>query len=156
MKKANRLVDVILLQSVERLGGVGHLASVRPGYFRNYLGPQLLALRATQKNKDVFEEKKERFFEVDQKRRLEAENLGEKVQILLLSIHRAVTPEGVLYGSVGVHDILTELHNSGLTSITRNQIKLTKAIKELGEHKVSVHLHPQVQADLSVVIDSQL
>jgi large subunit ribosomal protein L9 len=155
MRKTNRLADVILLQPVQGLGSIGEMVGVRRGYFRNCLGPKGIALEASENNKKMFEERKEALFQVDEERRLKAEALSEKVQTVSLIMRKAVTPEGQLYGSVSAHDILEALSKEGF-HIDRSQVKLPKPIKDIGEHRIPVQLHPHVTAMLTVTIDPQI
>ena len=155
MRRTNRLADIILLESIQGLGGPGKSVKVKSGYFRNFLLPQNKALLKTEENSIEFEKKKNNFLLLDASRQKEAEEIAERLRIVEIKIVRAVTPEGTLYGSVGLYDILTELHNNGFTKILRQNIRLSKAFKELGTHEINIYLHPKVSQSINITIEPQ-
>src|SRR5215468_8524837 len=136
-------VDLILLQRVEKLGQMGDLVKVRPGFARNYLLPQKKALRASKENLARFEEERAQLEAQNLKRREEAERVAERVIGLSVVIIRQAGESGSLYGSVSARDIADATTEAGL-SISRQQVLLDQPIKTLGLATVRVALHPEV------------
>ena len=137
-------MEVILLERVEKLGQMGDVVNVKPGYARNFLLPQKKALRATAENNKVFEERKAQLEAVNLERRTEAEAVAEKLEGLMISLIRQAGEAGQLYGSVNSRDITDAVVEAGFT-IEKQQVKLAPPIKNVGIHDVRVNLHPEVQ-----------
>ena len=142
-------VELILLQRVEKLGQMGELVAVKPGYARNYLLPQGKAVRATKANKERFERERVQLEAQNLKRREEAERVAERVAGLTVTLIRQASEAGALYGSVSRRDIAEAATAAGL-SIDRNQVLLVHPIKTLGISAVRVELHPEVIIDVKV------
>ena len=136
-------MDVILLERIERLGQIGDVVKVKPGFARNFLLPKKKALRATEANKKRFEEQRAQIEANNLKRRQEAEKISDKVDGLKVVIIRQASETGILFGSVSTRDIAEGVTKAGFT-IDRAQVKLDKPIKTLGLHDVRVALHPEV------------
>jgi len=142
-------VELILLQRVEKLGQMGELVKVRPGYARNYLLPQKKALRATKENLARFEQERTQLEAQNLRRREEAERVAERVTGLSVVIIRQAGESGSLYGSVSARDISDATTEAGL-SINRQQVLLEHPIKTLGLVRVRVALHPEVSIPVVV------
>ncbi|MGE4481187.1 50S ribosomal protein L9 [Acidocella sp.] len=142
-------VELILLQRVEKLGQMGELVKVKPGYARNYLLPQAKAVRATKANKERFERERSQLEAQNLKRREEAERVAERVAGLTVTLIRQASEAGALYGSVSSRDIAEAATAGGLT-IDRNQVLLVHPIKTLGISAVRVELHPEVHIEIKV------
>jgi large subunit ribosomal protein L9 len=142
-------VELILLQRVEKLGQMGDKVKVKPGYARNFLLPQKMALRANKDNLARFEQQRVQLEAQNIKRREEAERLAERVGGLTVVIIRQAGESGSLYGSVSARDIADAATASGL-SIGRSQVVLEVPIKTLGLSKVRVALHPEVSIPVTV------
>ncbi|MGA8196690.1 MAG: 50S ribosomal protein L9 [Acetobacteraceae bacterium] len=136
-------VELILLQRVEKLGQMGELVKVKPGFARNFLLPQKKALRASQENLARFEEQRVQLEAQNLKRREEAERVAERVSGLSIVIIRQAGESASLYGSVSARDIAEATTAAGLT-VTRSQVMLEHPIKTLGLARVRVELHPEV------------
>ena len=136
-------MDVILLERIERLGQIGDVVKVKPGFARNLLLPTKKALRATEENKKRFEAQRAQIEANNLKRRQEAEKISDKVDGLKVVIIRQASETGILFGSVSTRDIAEGVTKAGFT-IDRAQVKLDKPIKTLGLHDVRVALHPEV------------
>ena len=136
-------MEIILLERVERLGQMGDVVKVKPGYARNFLLPQKKALRANDSNKKVFEANRERLEKENAERRGEAEKQGEKVDGTEIVLIRASSNAGQLYGSVNVRDIIAGLTEKG-HEIDKKQVIMGSPIKSIGMHDVTVALHPEV------------
>jgi large subunit ribosomal protein L9 len=142
-------MDVILLQRVEKLGQMGDVVKVKPGYARNYLLPQMKAIRATKENLARFEASRAQLEAQNLKRREEAERVAERVAGLAVVMIRQAGESGQLYGSVTARDIAEACTQAGL-SITRQQVVLENPIKSLGLASVRVVLHPEVSVTVTV------
>jgi len=143
------MIDVILMQRVEKLGQMGDQVSVRPGYARNFLLPQGKAIRASKANLERFEKERVQLEALNLKRREEAERVAERMDGLSVIIIRQAGESGGLYGSVSARDIADAAKEAGLT-VSRTQILLEQPIKSLGISSVRVELHPEVHLPLSV------
>ncbi|HEX2943103.1 MAG TPA: 50S ribosomal protein L9 [Rhodopila sp.] len=142
-------VELILLQRVEKLGQMGDVVKVKPGYARNYLLPQKKALRASKDNLAHFEKQRAQLEAQNIKRREEAERLAERVGGLTVVIIRQAGESGSLYGSVSARDIADASTEGGLT-INRSQVIMEQPIKTLGLTQVRVSLHPEVTIGITV------
>jgi large subunit ribosomal protein L9 len=145
------MVDVILLERVEKLGQMGQIVKVRPGYARNFLLPQKKALRATKDNLKYFESQRAQLEANNLRLRSEAEQVGAKMAGLSVIILRQAGETGQLYGSVSARDVSDAVTETGFT-VERRQVVLDHAIKTLGLHNVRVVLHPEVSLIVTVNI----
>lgn len=143
------MIELILMQRVDKLGQMGELVKVRPGYARNFLLPQGKAIRATKDNMAKFEAQRAQLEAENLKRREEAERVAERVAGLAVVIIRQAGESGGLYGSVSGRDIADACKDGGLT-INRSQVLLGTPIKTLGLKTVQVELHPEVRIDVIV------
>ena len=142
-------VELILLQRVEKLGQMGEIVKVKPGFARNFLLPQKKALRATTENRAYFDKQKAQLEAQNLKRKEEAERVAERVSGLSVVIIRQAGESGSLYGSVSSRDISDASTAAGLT-VGRDQVVLIHPIKTLGMTKVRVVLHPEVSLLVTV------
>ncbi|GCE83277.1 50S ribosomal protein L9 [Komagataeibacter diospyri] len=142
-------VELILLQRVEKLGQMGEIVTVKPGYARNFLLPQGKAIRANAHNRERFERERAQLEAQNLKNREEAERLSERMHGLSVILIRQAGDSGSLYGSVTTRDIAEAATKAGLT-IGRNQVILPEPIKQLGLYEVSVALHPEVTMQVTV------
>lgn len=136
-------MDVILLERVEKLGQMGDVVAVKPGYARNFLLPQKKALRATETNKKAFEERRAQLEADNLARKGDAEAVAAKMTDVDVTLIRQAGEAGQLYGSVSARDISDALTEGGYT-VARNQVDLAKPIKTIGLFEVTVKLHPEV------------
>ncbi|MAK75800.1 MAG: 50S ribosomal protein L9 [Nisaea sp.] len=144
-------MDVILLERVEKLGQMGDVVSVKPGYARNYLLPRRKALRANKHNLEFFEGRRSQLEADNLQRKSEAESVAKKVDGLTVPVIRAAGESGQLYGSVTARDIAEAIIAAGVT-VTRQQVMLDRALKTLGLEEIKVVLHPEVSASVVVNI----
>ena len=143
------MIDVILMQRVEKLGQMGEQVSVRPGYARNFLLPQGKAIRASKDNLARFEQERVQLEAQNLKRREEAERVAERMDGLMVVLLRQSGEGGNLYGSVTARDIADACKDAGLT-LDRAQVRLIEPIKTLGLTTVRVDLHPEVELPVTV------
>jgi large subunit ribosomal protein L9 len=137
------MMDVILLERIEKLGQMGDVVTVKPGFARNYLLPLKKALRATEANKQVFETQRAQLETVNIERRSEAEDIAKKLDGLNFVIVRSASDNDQLYGSVTVRNIAQAITEEGFT-VESKQVQLARPIKTVGMHDVIVRLHPEV------------
>jgi len=136
-------MQVILMQRIEKLGQMGDVVSVKPGFARNYLLPQKKAMRATKENMARFETQRAQLEAENLKRREEAERVAKDLDGMTVTLIRQAGESGQLYGSVTSRDV-SEAVTAGGVTVSRGQIDLGAVIKVLGLHKVRVQLHPEV------------
>ena len=142
-------MDVILLERIERLGQMGDVVTVKPGFARNYLLPRKKALRATEANRAVFDQQRAQLEAENLKHREEAERVAKDMVGLTVVIVRQASDSDQLYGSVTPRDIAAGITDAGVTA-DRRQIKLDRPIKTVGMHSVRVDLHPEVSVEVIV------
>ena len=140
-------MELILLERIEKLGNMGDVVKVKPGFARNFLLPQEKALRATKANLARFEAEREFLEQRNAENRDKAVANGQAVDGSDVIIIRKAGDTGQLYGSVSARDIAESLTGKG---VKRNMIVLEQPIKALGIHTVKVRLHPEVSVDISV------
>ena len=136
-------MDIILLERIEKLGQMGDVVTVKPGYARNYLLPRNKALRATKANLAYFDTQRVELEADNLERRDEAQAVAKKIDGLSVVLIRQAGETGHLYGSVSARDMADAITEAG-TRVERIQIQLEKTIKVLGLHPVHVRLHPEV------------
>ncbi len=142
-------MDVILLERVEKLGQMGDVVDVKPGYARNFLLPRGKALRANKANRQRFENERAQLEARNLELRTEAEAVQVKLDGESVTVIRQASESGQLYGSVATRDIAEGLTEGGF-SVERQQVVLQRPIKVLGLHDVTVRLHPEVTATVTV------
>lgn len=143
-------MQVILLERIGRLGQMGDVVKVRPGFARNFLLPQGKAMRATKENMQHFEKQRAQLEANNLQRKQEAEAVAAKLNGLRFKVIRQAGDTGQLYGSVSTRDVSDAVTAGGFT-IDRVQVLLDRPIKNLGLHDVRVGLHPEVE--IKVVIN---
>lgn len=144
-------MEVILLERIEKLGQMGEVVTVKPGYARNFLLPQKKAMRATGSNRAVFEGQRAQLEAENLQRRQEAESVAGKIDGVDVTIIRQAGDSGQLYGSVSARDIADSVTEAGVT-VNRSQIVLNRPIKALGIYETRVALHPEVSVNVTVNI----
>ncbi len=137
------MIDLILMQRVDKLGQMGDRVTVKPGYARNFLLPLGKAIRANKANMEKFEQERAQLEAQNLKRREEAERVAERVENMAVVIIRQAGESGSLYGSVSGRDIADACKEGGLT-VSRSQVLLEEPIKTLGLKSIRVELHPEV------------
>jgi len=141
-------MELILLERVEKLGQMGELVNVKPGYARNYLLPRNKALRATKSNIAQFDTQRSQFEAANIQKRDEAESIGSNFDGLSIVLVRQASDSDQLYGSVTTRDIATKITEAGFT-IDKNQVQLDHPIKTVGLYSVTIRLHPEVSVSVT-------
>ena len=145
-------MNVILLDNVENLGGIGDLVSVKAGYGRNYLLPQGKAALATKQNIAEFEARRADLETAAAEELTAAKAREELIQGMQLVITANVGPEGKLFGSVGPIDIADAFSKVGVEAL-RSEIRMPEGpIHEVGEYVIGVHLHTEINVEVTVKV----
>lgn len=145
---------VILRKDVEKLGRVGDIVKVAPGYGRNYLLPQKIALEATPGNLKILEQEKIANARRDQREKEAANLLAKEIVKKEVQIRRKAGEEGSLYGSVTALDIADFLVAHKI-EIDKRKIQLDEPIKAVGEYQVPIRLHREVTVPIKVVVEPE-
>lgn len=142
-------MEVILLERIARLGGVGDVVKVKDGFGRNYLLPQKKALRANKANRELFESQREALEKRNADQRTIAEKRATEFEGVIVNVVRQASEDGKLYGSVAVRDVADALKEAG-HDVDRRLIDLNTSIKSLGLYDVTISLHPEVRVKIKV------
>ena len=145
-------MEVILLERIAGLGGLGDRVNVKPGYARNYLVPQGKALSATERNIARFEERRADLERQASDEVVRAERRSEDLAALDLVITRRAGGEGRLFGSVGIIDVAEAATEAGV-EVRRNEVRMPDGpIRQTGRYEVSIRVHPDVEAVVRVAV----
>jgi large subunit ribosomal protein L9 len=144
-------MQVILREEVPTLGTIGDVVKVKPGYARNYLLPRGLAIEASTRNLKELEHQKRVVADKRLREQKSAAAVAEKMSAVTLAFTLRAGEEGKLFGSVTNQDIHRALEEKGVT-VERRRILLDEPIKTLGEHKVTIHVGPDVRATVTVTV----
>ena len=147
-------MEVILKQSVEKLGEAGEQVKVADGYARNYLLPKGFAIKATKRNIAVLQREKNVIEQRTQKETREAQKIANKIRSLSCVLKRQAGEQEKLFGSVTSHDISNYLKEVGV-EIDHRKVQLEDPIKTLGVHRVPIKIHPEVTVDLKVKVQKE-
>ena len=144
-------MKVILLENIDTLGHIGDIVKVAPGYARNYLLPKKFAIVAKTGNAKALEHAKRQLEYKKNKMLEQMKALAAKIEGLSLVLSHQAGDEGKLFGSVTNMELAEQLAAQGV-EIDRKKIQLAEPIKQVGEYAVAVKLHPEVVANLKVVV----
>ena len=145
-------MQVILLDKVINVGGLGEIVKVKDGYARNFLIPQKLARRATEANKAEFEAKRVELEKAAAAKLAESQAQGEKLTGQTVKVTQKAGVDGRLFGSVTNGDIAEELNKLGY-KVVKAQVRMPNGpIKTVGDSTVSVALHTDVVVDINVTV----
>lgn len=147
-------MQVILLEKMGKLGGLGDTVSVKPGYARNFLFPQEKAVFATRENIKIFESRRQ---ELEAKAKAEldaAQKRADSIADITLTITAKAGDGGKLFGSIGTRELAQAISEKG-QMVEKHEVLLPEgAIRHVGEYNVSVQVHPEVSTDVKVVIEA--
>ena len=144
-------IKVILLQRVAKLGHIGDVVKVKPGFARNYLLPKKIALRANEENMKYFEERKVQIEAANAESRAEAQKIADKVKVFSITLIRQASEKGQLYGSVTARDIAMAIKAQDV-NVAPGQVNLNVPIKMLGVYDLSVDLHLEVSVPVKLSV----
>lgn len=144
-------MEVILLERIARLGQMGDVVRVKDGFARNFLLPRGKALRATVENRTRFEKMKSELEARSLTLKGEAGQVAGKLDGKSFTVLRQASESGQLFGSVSPRDIVGLLGDAGFR-LNRNQIAMNAPIKAIGQHKVPIALHPEVEVSIGLIV----
>jgi large subunit ribosomal protein L9 len=148
-------MEVILLEKVENLGSLGDRVHVKPGYGRNFLIPSGKATPATEEHIKAFEARRAELEKTAADALYEAEARRDKLGDMTITIKAKAGDEGKLFGSIGTADIAAAIVADGV-EVERSEVRLPEgAFRQLGEYRVQIHLHTDVNAELTLVIEEE-
>lgn len=147
-------MEIILLENIRNLGRLGQIARVANGYARNYLIPYGKALPATKQNKEFFEHQKQVLEKQAAEKLAHAQKRAEAFENLTLKVEVQASLEGKLFGSIKLSDVLDLIAARGL-DVQKNEVRLDKTIREVGQYQVELHLHPEVVLSLPLMVAAQ-
>ena len=148
-------MEIVLLERVEKLGQIGDVVNVKPGYARNYLLPRGKALRANKQNMAKFEAERSAIEERNADAKKQAEMLSESIGDLSVNLVRAASEMGQLYGSVTARDIAEAVSQAG-HEVDKRQVTMESAIKNLGLFTLKLTLHAEVTKQIVVNVARSL
>ena len=148
-------MEIVLLERVEKLGQIGDVVNVKPGYARNYLLPRGKALRANKQNMAKFEAERSAIEERNADAKKQAEMLSESIGDLSVNLVRAASEMGQLYGSVTARDIAEAVSQAG-HEVDKKQVTMESAIKNLGLFTLKLTLHAEVTKQIVVNVARSL
>ena len=148
-------MKIILLDKVIHLGEIGDVVDVKSGYARNFLIPQKKAMFASKSNLEFVESKKAELAAASADEVTKAQAVADSISGTKVTIAAQVTEEGSLYGSIGTREIALALEGSG-HQIEKSWVQLPDgALKEVGEFLVTLAVHPEVTAEITVIVSSE-
>jgi len=145
-------MELILRTKIEKLGNSGDVVNVKPGYARNYLLPQNLALEATPGNKKIVESEKQKVEHQNLEEKQSVEELAKKLEKVSLTISVQAGEKDKLYGSITSQDIVQTLKKEEGININKKMLVLEEPLKALGVYNIPVKLHPEVSTTIKVWI----
>ena len=147
-------MQVILLDKVENLGGLGELVEVKPGYARNYLLPGGHAKLATPDNVKEFEERRAELEKVSADRLTAAQGRARQLAEMTITVSAKAGTEGKLFGSIG-NDMIADAVTKAGVEIAKREVRLPEGpLRTVGEHIVDLHLHTDVDATITIVVEA--
>jgi large subunit ribosomal protein L9 len=148
-------MEVILLEKVENLGSLGDRVHVKPGYGRNFLIPSGKATPATEEHIKAFEARRAELEKAAAEVLAEAEARRDRLQDMTVTVQAKAGDEGKLFGSVGTADIAEAITAAGV-EVERSEVRLPEgAFRLLGEYQVQLHLHSDVNAEITLLIEPE-
>ena len=145
------MISIILLEKISKLGNIGQEVKVKDGFARNYLLPKKKAIRASEENKKVFEQKREELIKInDEKIKIATEKIKKTPNNL--NIFREASDQGALFGSVTARDIAQAMKTEEM-EINAKDIILKSVIKNTGSYLVKLVLHPEVTKEINVKVE---
>ena len=145
-------MEVILLDKIGKLGGLGDKVAVKAGYGRNYLVPYGLAVPATRENTEAFEAQRAELEAQAAERKAEAEARAAQLAEIELSLVAKSGDEGKLFGSIGPRDLAEALGQAGI-DVAKSEVRMPEGpIRQTGEYDIDLHLHAEVDATVHVVV----
>ncbi|MBH90755.1 MAG: 50S ribosomal protein L9 [Candidatus Marinimicrobia bacterium] len=148
-------MDVILLENIRNLGKIGEVVKVRDGYGRNFLIKTGKALRADKENRIIFQKKKDEINKKNLESKKIAKTIFDKIKNKKLNFQKETKDNGDLFASIKPKEISSLLKENFKETIHPSQIDLKKEIKKVGNYPLIINLHPEVIAELQVVVEKK-
>ena len=149
-------MQIILKEKVENLGALGDVVNVKPGYARNYLVPYGKAVQATEANIATFEKQKAELEKAEATRLGDAKAKAEKVMGHTFTIKAQAGEGGKLFGSVGTKEVAEIVSSQAGIEVEKRHVRMPEGIiRTIGEFKLSVHLHTDIDADIQLVVEAE-
>ena len=148
-------MKIILLDNIPKLGNIADIIDVKSGYARNYLIPQKKAMFASKENIEYVEKRKSELAKASRDEVAVAQEKADQINGSSAEIKVQVTEEGTMYGSVGTREISDALSSEELVVDKSNVVLPLGPIKEVGEHLVTISFHPEVNAEVNIIISSE-
>ncbi len=147
-------MKVILLENVKRIGSIGEVIDVKRGFARNYLIANKKALYASKENIKEVEKIKSELSKKDNEKKQDAKKIAEKINKKIFTVKKLSTENNELYGSVKPTEISKLIKEKNETDIKPSMIQPVQEIKALGKFKVKISLHSEVDAEITVIVES--
>lgn len=148
-------MKIILLDNIPKLGNIADIIDVKSGYARNYLIPQKKAMFASKENIEYVEKRKSELAKASSDEVAVAQEKADQINGSSAEIKVQVTEEGTMYGSVGTREISDALSSEELVVDKSNVVLPLGPIKEVGEHSVTISFHPEVNAEVNIIISPE-
>ena len=148
-------MEIILLESLNKLGGIGDIVKVKDGYARNFLIPQKKALRASNENKEYFAKIKKDLVEKNNKVIEKAQLAVKEILSIEVIFIRNASDNGQLYGSVSPKDISNYFHEKKI-DVKPSNVNFHNAIKKVGIYDINIKLHPEVGCNIKINVSTSL
>ena len=147
-------MKIILLENLKKIGTIGEIINVKRGFARNYLIANRKALYASKENIKQVEKIKTELSKKDLEKKKLAKQIMEKINNKILTVKKLITENKDLYGSIKPTEISKLINENEKIDIKPSLIQPLKEIKSLGIFKVKIDLHPEVQAEIKIKVDS--
>ncbi|GIS03209.1 MAG: 50S ribosomal protein L9 [Gammaproteobacteria bacterium] len=148
-------MKIILLDNIPKLGNIADIIDVKSGYARNYLIPQKKAMFASKENIEYVEKRKSELAKASSDEVAVAQEKADQINGSSAEIKVQVTEEGTMYGSVGTREISDALSSEELIVDKSNVVLPLGPIKEVGEHLITISFHPEVNAEVNIIISPE-
>tara|TARA_B100000674_G_scaffold238772_1_gene196219 strand:+ start:587 stop:1030 length:444 start_codon:yes stop_codon:yes gene_type:complete len=145
-------MKVILTTNIKKLGKIGDKVSVKPGYARNFLFPNNMALRDNEKNAEYYEKKKDEMKKNEQNKLIEAKKLMDAIKILEITFNKEADEKDQLYGSISKKEIIDFFQNNNL-KVKSDDIIIKNPIKSIGEHLIEINPYEGVNEEFTLTVN---
>ena len=145
-------MKVILTTTIKKLGKIGDIVSVKPGYARNFLFPKNMALRENKKNIEYYENVKDEMKNKEDKKLNDAKNLIEEIKKIKIVFHKESDEKDQLYGSISKKEIIDYLANNNL-KVKSDDLLIRDQIKSIGEHKIEINPYEDIVEEFSITVN---
>ena len=144
-------MKVILTTTIKKLGKMGDIVSVKPGYARNFLFPNNMALRENKKNVDHYDQIKDEFKKNEEKKVNDAKNLISEIKKIKIIFNKEADEKDQLYGSISKKEILDFLLNKNI-KVKSDDLMIKDPIKSIGEYKILINPYENIEEEFSIVV----